>query len=912
MPTRKKTRPAKPRHRTQTARNQRKTVDRSAIGLVAVFGIFAVGGTVWALLSTSGDDSPTAKPVVADQVGDLLFDSSEKTAGATQRSNDSPSVKPPIRQTARVRVNPPPPPKPAYWDTAIDFSANLPLAPNVTGDLAGEMTFIQNTLVRPDGTDKNRPLLVTDRAAYLLFVPTDPTQTSLRVTIYDRGQQALTISLQRPENGAPSDFNNKSGGSPVVYNKRAWTAVVPWNLMHPGIDITVTDGYGKKGVLPGNAIKFGAPLELVTQNIDLGMLVPVSRVPANKWARPEQSKPHELAIDYFQHVPVAKFIAAQYLPAHFEKVVMPAGDVYTHRSKYEGAGVYKGDMREQIAKGLISTGINLANVGVLSSAGGSQNQPRPFRMTTVHTSAGLYTRKVDGGAAEDHFVTHGLSGGGGQLTLSNTTGNEYSHEYGHDHGLGHYPGKKDGLCYHSRNGAWGYHMFKHRLIANVSWNGKTKDGEFPYEFGKDAMAGGKPLGPLSVFTLYTPYSLRLIQDNITKQSGILNAASPTGYSRWDSAAQKLVKLESTTPKADKAGIPVMTLVGFYDTDAPHKLPSYVFPALYGNWGNVFSPETIRAHSPTLRDSSHVLVVEDEQGQTLRFPLSDKRFSSKPLMNQFHINLDASKKYVTAAIVHVGGNKESVLDRRKIAPPDSVLPEPAIVGKESGFTAASLHLRKMDSVLTKKGYPNVGQMEVAMSDYYGQIVPFGPDQKIVAGQTYRHENKYYQATIDNPSDMPGSASKGWRYLGEPTPYISDRKLALGKPSVDYSKEVMKGKSFVHYYVPVDHTRVASSDVSAPNVRHWYGKEAESKLVVFGRRSDGTEERVVLRGQINGSRALSHGAPVTSSSRVRFTYQADDNPDLPKGTYAVSFYAYAHGWHTNKLVEAFEVRGSVDVK
>ena len=52
----------------------------------------------------------------------------------------------------------------------------------------------------------------------------------------------------------------------------------------------------------------------------------------------------------------------------------------------------------------------------------------------MHTSAGVYTEKDAQGNEKPVTVRHGL-GGGGQLTLMSTIGNEFSHEYGHDHGL---------------------------------------------------------------------------------------------------------------------------------------------------------------------------------------------------------------------------------------------------------------------------------------------------------------------------------------------------------------------------------------------------------------------------------------------------------------------------------------------
>lgn len=169
--------------------------------------------------------------------------------------------------------------KPTGWDAAIDFSANLEIVPNVKGTLTGEVAFIQNTLVSPKRGDKEVPMIVSDRGAYLIFMPSDPKQTSISVTIRNRAGQTVLLKLNRPEHGARSDFNNQDGRPVVVYNKRAWNAVVPWTFMHPGISMTFTNGSGKKGTIGASDFEFGAPVELVTQNVEIGMLVDQENVP---------------------------------------------------------------------------------------------------------------------------------------------------------------------------------------------------------------------------------------------------------------------------------------------------------------------------------------------------------------------------------------------------------------------------------------------------------------------------------------------------------------------------------------------------------------------------------------------------------------------------------------------------------
>ena len=290
--------------------------------------------------------------------------------------------------------------KPPYWDQAIDFTESHEVRSNLSGSLEGEVAFIQNTLVGPKRGEAQRPLLVTDRAAYLLFFPAKPSASRYEVLLRVRDGKELRLTLQAPWMEPRNDSGNSDGRPPVVYSKRAWTAVVPWTFMHFGLELIVRDNTGAEGRIAAKDFEFGPPIELVTQHVELGMLLPPSKVQVNKWCNPNENISPELALDYFQMVPVAKFTAAQYLPIHFPKVVLPNGNVYTQRSTFEGAGVYKGDLRQNIAKGMVSTGINLANTGIPSSVGGTEKQPRPFRLTTVHTSAGVYTERDEKGKCE--------------------------------------------------------------------------------------------------------------------------------------------------------------------------------------------------------------------------------------------------------------------------------------------------------------------------------------------------------------------------------------------------------------------------------------------------------------------------------------------------------------------------------
>jgi hypothetical protein len=798
-------------------------------------------------------------------------------------------------------------PTPAGWDEAIDFTETLALSPNLQGSLRGQIAFIQNTLVGPQRGEMIRPLLVTDRSALLAFFPVEPSSERYRAIITQTDGTSDQIELLPPWKGPKNDSGNSDGRPDVVYSKVAWYGVIPWQWMHRGLEITITDSSGKTGKLPANEIEFGAPIELVTQHVEIGMLLPPSEIQPNLWSNPNQFRAPELAIDYFQMVPIARFTAAQYLPIHFPKIVLPNGKVYTERSDFEGAGVYKGDMRQEIAKGMVSTGINYANIGIPSSIGGTEKQPRPFRQTTVHTSAGIYTETDDSGNRKPVTVRHGLSGGGGQLTLLTTIGNEFSHEYGHDHGLPHYPGGEE-LSAHSRTGSWGYNLFKNRFIGNLAWNGKAPEqGDFPYRFGHDAMAGGKPMGTVSEFTLYTPFSLNMIQEKVSAESGVLDESSSTGYRKWDAEKQAMTVFEPGTPKPDRVGVPVMTLLGMYDPVQPSDNESFIYPALYGNWGNVFSPETIQDSDDALTQSRCSLVVTDEQGRVYRFPLHDERLDASK-MNQFHVNLPASVRFIDAKIIF-GSEEGTVLHARKIDPPHGKLPPPVIVGRDNGFTDASLRLATMDEFLIQGGYSDPIRLRHELEDYYGEVIDHEPGTRFETGKVYRRtDGTFYQAMVTNDK---GEGIE-FRKLGETKQFLSRQRLQLGETSKDYAKEVMNGTSGVYYYVPVDRISVVKSDSVSPEDAAWYASGEFSSVTVIGELPNGEKQPIVLRGQINDRHVINRGAPVTESSRIRFSFFPEDNPSLPPGNYKIAFSAYAQAWHAKRMIESFQVVGVVKVR
>ena len=97
----------------------------------------------------------------------------------------------------------------------------------------------------------------------------------------------------------------------------------------------------------------------------------------------------------------------------------------------------------------------------------------------------------------------------------------------------------------------------------------------------------------------------------------------------------------TARKPERFGIPVTTLVGYYDPQGT--LKSYIYPALHGAYGFTY-PED----SATISGNDCQLQVQTRDG-LLRFKLANKRDVST-IMNKFHINVPTDSQPSQAALV----------------------------------------------------------------------------------------------------------------------------------------------------------------------------------------------------------------------------------------------------------------------
>lgn len=582
------------------------------------------------------------------------------------------------------------------------------------GSLPGMVQFAQSHTVDPSGNEaRDMPRLTMHKEALLLVTP-DPALgeiEGLQVTVAVNGETKGTLALRHPNEIPRSDYANNDGRPDYVYSRRAWTAVLPWGWMQPGLELRVSDSKSRTGMLAAGAIEFAGAGELVLHSMRLGMLTDPPK--DRHWFR---DNPEQAATDYFQTIPAARITAAYYEDVTLSRVMVASGVIYTDKSATNG-DVYSGDMRENTGKSTFSVGINLANWGVTSSGMLSQTQPQLTQNVTMHHARGLY---------QNGASTHGLSGGNGILTLYNSDYNEFSHEIGHHYGLGHYPGEKNGNYFLSGNhhdSGWGYIGYRKRMRANIHWTAaKTNhlagmpELDDTYTFTPDAMAGGSFSSSLSRYTHYTGYSTKIaIQPAFNR--AVFAPESPTGYKKWSAQSGTMENFAPAVPagsgpvwynsstgtflKPRLHGVPVVTLLGGYDPESTRPLAeqALIYPALRGNWGNVFDLPGVSIDTQEKRRCW--LQVDFATGKPQqRIALAGRRMQANSV-NKMHVNLAQGDQPRRAELLcqtlpDQAAQSMYVLD---IATGQPAMPEPVVVGKEKGYTALRAHeLPKMQQAL----------------------------------------------------------------------------------------------------------------------------------------------------------------------------------------------------------------------
>ncbi|MEC6907235.1 M66 family metalloprotease [Photobacterium piscicola] len=522
---------------------------------------------------------------------------------------------------------------------AYGFIDEQPITNHLSGDFAAQIRFIQNQTAEPFGNDeKEQQRIVSQREALLVVTPmANDEPKSVELKIFKDGVLLETRQMTNPLQILESDRANHDDRKDVVYSKRSFTTVLPWNWVEKGLSLQFSTYSGLSGELTADRIDFAAPAHLDLPMIRIGML---TEPPA---AKPLELQTAHYGSELFQRFPLASMTISNYLPIKLDKVVMSNGDIKTKYSEYAAPGIHSGDMREDITKSLIQLGIANANYGVASS-GASQWQADNYPAIVIGHSVGRY--KNDKGNIGDY--THGLSGGNGMVLLADTTGNEVTHEIGHALSMGHYPGGHVNATHGATTG-WGYDAYRGYMADNLNWwskvNGDYGYGDImvtPYKthygYGADPMGGGGFDSSTSSYPLFTGYSSKRIQHYLETKD-YLDTTATSGYSHWNTIEQQFEAVSTTTKlKPIAQGVDVMTVVGFYDPQQTNT--SYIYPALYGSSGNVYE-----LPQPVAGQCWATVTYSDNSQQVIGLDGSRK---NSGLSNKLHFNLarDRVPKTVT--------------------------------------------------------------------------------------------------------------------------------------------------------------------------------------------------------------------------------------------------------------------------
>ncbi len=548
---------------------------------------------------------------------------------------------------------------------------------DLSGDLQGEVQFVQTHSVAPAGNferneadetqSKYMPRLTALRNSLVLFIPapdTHPTTVDVEVSLH--GNPLMTLSMAHP-NALPKPDVPDSGD--IQYSTRAWSAQLPWDAVKNGLSLRFiadrdsdTSAFGE---LPASDIDIGEASQIVFQSIRLGMLTEPGHTDGHFTLR----DPIMAATDYFQTMPVSRLVMGSYADAVLDRVIVRSGVIYDRdvdgASAGEG-GVYSGDMRENVGKSQVSVGINMANFGYTSNHM-NQGHPHVFKQITNHHAWGMY---------QNGRVGHGLSGGNGIGTLYDSWNNEASHEWGHAYGLGHYPGQgltEDGRwAVHHADSGWGYIAHRNRMRANLF--GLNEEGA--YHFKADSMSGGSASSPLSVYTHYTGYTARIIQNDVAGFP-IPDVTYPDGYKKWNTTTGQYENYSSEHPAPVQAGVPVATILGGYDPDGT---AAVIYPVFHGNYGNVFE-----LPQPDLSAGADQCWIEvtNGRGEQKQVSVAATRHAAASV-NQVHFNLHADFRPTRASLHCRHGGVVRNLTETHFDGSIPELPPVAIVGQEAGY------------------------------------------------------------------------------------------------------------------------------------------------------------------------------------------------------------------------------------
>ncbi|WON78847.1 M66 family metalloprotease [Serratia sp. UGAL515B_01] len=177
-------------------------------------------------------------------------------------------------------------------------------------------------------------------------------------------------------------------------------------------------------------------------------------------------------------------------------------------------------------------------------------------------------------------------------------------------------------------------LFDEYQVVNITmWNGHwTRDVRVP-------AASSQNLGRSLTIDHQAAYSsnFTINGEDIPVKQGFKKSFTSDGK-KWQESTENDTRV---VRKPEQFGVPVTTLVGYYDPQGT--LPSYIYPALHGAYGFTYPDDSAK-----IADGDCQLQVETNDG-ILHFKLANHRAIST-LMNRFHINVPTASQPNRATVL----------------------------------------------------------------------------------------------------------------------------------------------------------------------------------------------------------------------------------------------------------------------
>ncbi|MEO2228677.1 M66 family metalloprotease [Escherichia coli] len=216
-------------------------------------------------------------------------------------------------------------------------------------------------------------------------------------------------------------------------------------------------------------------------------------------------------------------------------------------------------------------------------------------------------------------------------------------------------------------------------------------------------------------------------------------------------------------KPEQFGVPVTTLVGYYDPQGT--LSSYIYPALHGAYGFTYSDD-----SEDLHDSDCYLRVETNDGQ-LKFKLASHRVNSA-VMNKFHINIPTESHPTHASLVC---NGQTLSEKELTAAPEGLtytVNGRALPAKENEGCIISISSGKRYCLsVGKRSGPSLPEWIIGQEVY----VDSGPKAKVLLSDWNNLSYNRIGEFVGSVSSMDLKKVKAWN--GEYLDFSKPRSMRV---------------------------------------------------------------------------------------------------------------------------------------